>query len=329
MAPISIELIRSPFDFTSSLRRLLMTRSRIRMLLGMLLGAASIAPAAPARADLRIFSCEPQWAALAREIGGDRVHVDSATTPNQDVHYIEARPSLISKARRADLLVFSGADLEIGWLPLLLRQASNRKIQPGETGYLNVSQIVPMLEVPTRIDRAEGDIHPYGNPHTETDPHNVDRVAAELAKRLAKLDPDGSDEYQSRYDQFSARWSKAMADWERRAAPLRGMEIVTYHRAWVYMAHWLGLVIVGQLEPTPGIPPTVAHLATLLEDLKQRPVRAIVRATYQPERPSEWLSERSGIPAIVVPHCVGSTPGAKDLFGMYDDMVSRLLEVAK
>jgi zinc/manganese transport system substrate-binding protein len=306
-----------------------MTCSRMLLLLGTLLGAAAVAASSEARAELRVFSCEPQWAALAQEIGGDRVRVDSATTANQDVHYIQARPSLISKARRADLLVFSGADLEIGWLPLLLRQASNRKIQPGEAGYLNVSQIVPMLEVPTRIDRAQGDVHPYGNPHTQTDPHNVARVAAELVKRMAKLDPEGSGEYQERYDQFSARWNKAMADWEQRAAPLRGMQIVTYHRAWVYMAHWLGLEIVGELEPTPGIPPTVAHLAKLLEDLKQRPVRAIVRATYQPERPSEWLSERSGIPAIVIPHCVGSTPGAKDLFGMYDDMVSRLLEVAK
>jgi zinc/manganese transport system substrate-binding protein len=257
------------------------------------------------------------------------VKVDSATTAHQDVHYIQARPSLIAKARRADLLVFSGADLEIGWLPLLLRQASNPRIQPGETGYVNVSQIVPMLDVPTRIDRAAGDIHPYGNPHTQTDPHNVARVAAELAKRMALLDPDGKDYYQARHDRFAARWAEAMADWERRAAPLRGVEIITHHLAWVYMAHWLGLVVVDQLEPTPGIPPTVAHLAELLDGLKHQHVRAIVRATYQPERPSKWLSERSGIPAIVLPHCVGATPEATDLFATYDDMVNRLLEVAQ
>jgi zinc/manganese transport system substrate-binding protein len=306
-----------------------MTISRVLSFLGLLLSAvAGVAPAS-ARAELRVFSCEPQWAALAREIGGDRVHVDSATTAHQDVHYIQARPSLIAKARRADLLVFSGADLEVGWLPLLLRQASNRGIQPGETGHLNVSQIVPMLEVPTRIDRAEGDIHPYGNPHTQTDPHNVARVAAELAKRMAQIDPDGKDGYRARHDQFAARWTKAVADWELRAAPLRGTEIITHHLAWVYMAHWLGLVVVEHLEPTPGIPPTVAHLAKLLDDLEQRPVRAIVRATYQPERPSKWLSERSGIPAIVLPHCVGSTPGAADLFAMFDEIVSRLLETAQ
>jgi zinc/manganese transport system substrate-binding protein len=186
-----------------------------------------------------------------------------------------------------------------------------------------------MLEVPTRIDRAEGDIHPYGNPHTQTDPHNVARVAAELMRRLARLDPEGKDDYQARYDQFAARWTKAVADWELRAAPLRGVEIITHHLAWVYMAHWLGLVVVEHLEPTPGIPPTVAHLAKLLDDLEQRPVRAIVRASYQPERPSKWLSERSGIPAIVLPHCVGSTPDATDIFAMFDEMVSRLLEVVQ
>jgi zinc/manganese transport system substrate-binding protein len=306
-----------------------MTSSRALLLLGPLLGVVAVAAPAPAGAELRVFTCEPQWAALAREIGGDRVHVDSATTAHQDVHYIQARPSLISKMRRADLLVFSGADLEIGWLPLLLRQASNRKVQPGETGHLDVSQVVPMLGVPTQVDRGAGDIHPYGNPHTQTDPRNVARVAAELAKRMAELDPAGKDTYQSRHDRFAARWAEAVADWERRAAPLRGAEIVTHHVAWVYMAHWLGLVVVGHLEATPGIPPTVSHLAKLLDDLEQRPVRAIVRATYQPERPSKWLSERSGIAAIVLPHCVGSTPGATDLFAMFDDMVSRLLEAVK
>ncbi len=306
-----------------------MTRSRAILLFLALLGAVLWGGPTPARAELRVFSCEPQWAALAREIGGDRVHVDSATTAHQDVHFIQARPSLISKLRRADLLVFSGAELEIGWLPVLLRKASNGKVQPGEPGHLDVSQVVPMLGVPTRIDRAEGDIHPYGNPHTQTDPHNVARVAAELARRMAQLDPGGKDAYQSRYDDFTARWTQAVAGWELRAAPLRGMEVITHHIAWVYMAHWLGLVVVDHLEAKPGIPSTASHLSKLLDDLEHHQVRVIVRATYQPERPSEWLSERSGLTAVVLPHCVGSTDGATDLFAMFDDMVSRLLEATK
>jgi zinc/manganese transport system substrate-binding protein len=306
-----------------------MTRSRATLLFSALLCAAAWAAPTPARAELRVFSCEAEWAALAREIGGDRVRVDSATTARQDVHYIQARPSLISKLRRADLLVFSGADLEIGWLPLLLRQARNRKVQRGEPGHLDVSQHVPMLDVPTRVDRAEGDIHPYGNPHTQTDPHNVARVAAELTRRMAQLDPAGEEFYRSRHADFSARWTKAVAGWELHAAPLRGVEIITHHLAWVYMAHWLGLVVVDHLEPKPGIPPSAAHLARLLDDLEPHHVRAIVRAAYQPERPSHWLSQRSGIPAIVLPHSVGSTDGATDLFAMFDDMVNRLLEAVQ
>jgi zinc/manganese transport system substrate-binding protein len=291
-----------------------------------LLGAALAAAAPTAQAKLRVFTCETEWAALAREIGGDRAQVDSATTAHQDVHFIQARPSLISKLRRADLLVCSGAELEIGWLPVLLRRAANAKVQPGAPGHLDVSKHVPMLDVPTRVDRAEGDIHPYGNPHTQTDPHNIARVAAELAGRMARLDPDGKGLYQSRFDDFSARWEKAMARWERRAAPLRGMEIITHHLAWVYMTKWLGLVVVGHLEAKPGIPPTAAHLSQLLADLEHSQLRAIVRAVYQPERPSRWLSERSGVPAIIVPHTVGSTDGATDLFSLFDEMVRALLE---
>jgi len=302
-------------------------RSRTVLLLLLLLSVGG--SASPARAALRVFSCEPEWAALAREIGGDRVKVHSATTPFQDVHYIQARPSLISKLRRADLLVCSGGDLEIGWLPVLLRQASNAKVQPGAAGYVDVSQHVRMLDVPSVVDRAQGDIHPYGNPHTQTDPHNVARVAEVLAERMAQLDPAGKEHYQARLAEFSARWTKAMAGWEARAAPLRGMEIITHHLAWVYMAHWLGLQVVGHLEPKPGIPPTATHLSELLRSLEHHHVRVIVRAAYQPERPSRWLSQRARIPAVVLPHCVGATPEAKDLFSTFDDLVSRLLEATQ
>lgn len=301
-------------------------RILLKRLTPILVCVVALAASSSAWADLRIFACEPEWAALARELGGDSVHVDSATTPFQDVHYIQARPSLISKIRRADLVVCSGADLEIGWVPVLLRQASNAKVQPGTPGFVDASKIVPMLGVPTLVDRSQGDIHPYGNPHVQTDPHNVARVAQEISARLQQLDPAGSEVYRARYDDFSQRWGKAIVGWEQRAAPLRGMEIVTHHLAWVYMAHWLGLVVVDHLEPKPGIPPSAGHLAQLLDKLSTRRVKAIVRAVYQSERASRWLSERTGIPAIVVPHCVGATPGATNLFAMFDDMIDQLLE---
>jgi len=289
----------------------------------------SLACAAPAAASVRVFTCEPVWADVAREIGGERVQIDSATTPQQDPHYIQARPSLIAKVRQADLLVCSGADLEVGWLPVLLRQAANARIQPGQPGYLEVAKLVPMLELPTRLDRSLGDIHPYGNPHTETDPRNIGRVATALADRLAQIDPAGAATYQARHEDFSARWTKAIAGWEQRAAPLRGMEIVTHHVAWVYLVHWLGLVDVTHLEPKPGIPPSAASLEALLTTLSTHHPRAIVRLAYEPERPSAWLSERLGIPALVLPHAPGATPEAHDLFSTFDGLIDRLLGAAK
>jgi len=294
-----------------------------------LAGAALLGAASPAGAKLRVFSCEPEWAALAEEIGGEQVEVYSATTAHQDVHYVQARPSLISKLRRADLLVCSGADLEIGWLPVLMRKASNAGVQPGQTGHLDVSKTVPMLEIPTVVDRALGDVHPYGNPHTQTDPHNIALVAAELSRRYEQLDGANAEVYRRRSSEFLGNWEKAIKGWEARGAELRGMQIITHHVAWAYMAHWLGLEVVGHLEDKPGIPPTAGHLADLLAGLARQKVEMIVRATYQSARPSEWLSERSGIPAVVIPHAVGATEQASNLYAMFDDMLDRLLEARK
>jgi zinc/manganese transport system substrate-binding protein len=278
---------------------------------------------------VKVFACEPEWAALAQELGGDQVDVHSATSAHQDVHFIQARPSLIAKLRQADLLICSGADLEIGWLPVLLRKASNARVQPGQVGHVDVSKLVPMLDVPSRVDRAEGDIHPYGNPHTQTDPHNIALAAAELSQRLQQIDPKHADVYGKRSAEFMERWKKVIETWEARAAPLHGMKIVTHHVAWVYMAHWLQLDVVGQLEDKPGIPPTAGHLSDLLAEVEQQKVQLIVRADFQPARPSEWLSERSGIPAVVLPHTVGATEKAKDLFSMFDDMLDRLSEARR
>lgn len=265
---------------------------------------------------------------------GIRVEVTSATSAHQDVHYIQARPSLISKLRRADLLVCSGADLEIGWLPVLLRKASNAKVQQGQPGHVDVSKLVPMLDVPSRLDRSEGDVHPYGDPHTQTDPHNIALVDTELSKRLEVIDADGADFDRKRQDEFAAKWHDAIQGWEARGAPLRGMKIITHHLTWVYMTHWLGLDVVGHLEDKPGIPPTAGHLADLLAQVGDgsqkgegtgENVKLIVRATYQPERPSKWLSERSGIPAEILPHSAGATSEATNLYTMFDDMLDRLL----
>ena len=285
--------------------------------------------AMPAHAEVRVFSCEPEWAALTSELGGERVVADSATTAFQDAHFIQARPSLIARVRRANLVVCTGAELEIGWLPVLLRQGGNPAVQPGNPGYFEAAQFVHLLEVPTRVDRSEGDIHPFGNPHLQTDPRNIVAVAQALATRLIAIDPSGKAIYEARYAEFAKRWQIAMTDWEHRAAPLKGMQIVTHHQAWAYTAHWLGLRDVAHLEPKPGVPPTAASLAGLLTNLQTHQVRAIVRSVYEDEKASDWLAQRINAPAIVLPHTVGSTPGAKDLFGMFNDTIDRLLVAAQ
>ena len=282
-----------------------------------------------AAADLHILACEPEWGSLAEELGGNQVAVVTATTAQQDPHHIQARPSLIAQARRADLLVCTGAELEIGWLPLLLRQGNNPAIQPGQPGYFLAADYVPMLGIPTRLDRAAGDIHPAGNPHIQTDPRNIGRVATALAERLASLDPDHADGYQSRYQAFSDRWQAAIGRWEAQAAPLRGVPIVVHHESWIYLASWLGLRQVGTLEDKPGVPPSSAHLARLLVQLQDAPARCVVRAPYQDSRPSEWLAKRAKIPAVVLPFTVGGTDGARDLFGLFDDTLTRLLEATR
>jgi zinc/manganese transport system substrate-binding protein len=292
--------------------------TRLSLLLALAAGSA--------HAQLQIMTCESEWAALAAEIGGDKVKAESATTPLQDVHYIQARPSLIAKVRRANLVICTGADLEVGWLPLLLRQAGNPQVQAGQPGYLNAADYVELLEKPAVADRALGDIHPYGNPHLQTDPRNIPKVAAALAERLASLDAANADYYNARLADFNTRWNTALARWTEQVAPLKGMQIVVHHRSWVYLENWAGLVEIGALEPKPGLPPSAAHLAELLDQMKAKNVQLIVREVFQDSKASEWLSGRTNVPYAALPHTVGSLPGTDDLFSMFDVMVRILVE---
>jgi zinc/manganese transport system substrate-binding protein len=280
-------------------------------------------------AALNILACEPEWGALAKELGGDKVTVNTAITALQDPHRVEARPSLIARARSADLLICTGAQLEIGWVPLLQAQSGNAKIQAGQPGFFEAATAVSLIERPTSLDRSQGDVHPQGNPHLHLDPRNISRVAAALAQRMASLDATQAALYASREKDFQARWSAAMQKWEQDAAPLKGMPVVVYHRDLSYLVAWLGMREAGALEPKPGLPPSTAHLSELLEKLKATPARAVVRSAYNDPRPAEWLAERAKVPAVVLPYTVGGTERARDLFGLYEDTVARLIAVAK
>jgi zinc/manganese transport system substrate-binding protein len=293
-----------------------------------LFAVALIFPAPPAVAALDVFACEPEWGALARELGGDRVSVYQATGALQDPHRIEARPSLIARARSADLVVCTGAELEAGWLPLVLRESGNARVQPGRSGYFEAAAFVPLLERPARLDRSEGDIHASGNPHIQGDPRNIGAVAAALARRLEDIDPPNGAFYRERARDFEARWGAALARWEALGATLRGMPVVLQHRD-PYLTGWLGLVEAGILEPRPGLEPTTSHLAALAARLEKQPARMVLRPAYQPERAARWLSERARIPVVVLPFTVGGSERAADLFGLYEDTLERLLAVLK
>ncbi len=296
--------------------------------LSMLLALAGVF-AAPVQAALNVLACEPEWAALAQELGGDRIKVNSATTAAQDPHRIQARPSLLAKARNADLLVCTGADLEIGWLPVLLRESGNARIQPGRPGNFEAADYITLLEKPARLDRAEGDVHPDGNPHIQTDPRNIGRVAVGLAQRLAEMDSGNATFYAARQSDFEHRWSAALRRWEQQAAPLRGMPVASQHKAFAYLYRWLGLREVVVLEPKPGLEPTANHLASVLATLRTTPARAVIRTEYESARASEWIAERAGIPALALPVSVPGTEQDYNLIGWFDTLLARLMAVPR
>ena len=274
---------------------------------------------------LNVFVCQPEWDSLLREIAGDNAEITVATSAFQDPHRLQARPSLIAAVRQADLIVCTGADMEIGWLPLLLRRAGNPKVQAGSPGNFVAADYVRRVEIPVTIDRAQGDVHPQGNPHIHLNPRNIERVADALAERLQVIDPANSADYQLRLDDFQQRWSDATEAWEERALPLEGMRLASHHKSFSYLADWLDLDIVATLEPKPGIPASGAQLASLLERLTPNPPAAVIRTPYENEKPSQWLSARMEIAEIVLPFTIGGTPGSVDLFSLYDETI-RMLE---
>src|SRR4051812_16323870 len=283
----------------------------------------------PAHANLNVFACEPEWAALAREIGGDKVSVYSATTARQDPHHIEARPSLIARVRSANLVVCSGSELEIGWLPLLLSQSGNGRIQRGTPGYLEASQFVSRLEVPKTVNRAMGDIHPAGNPHIQFDPGNIAKVGTALTARMTELDQANAAFYTARAADFVKRWDDASLRWRQRGAALKDVPVVVHHKAFSYLIAWLNMRETGALEPLPGIPPSTSHLAELVNAMKRSPAKVILYSSYDDPRAAQFLAQHTGIPAVMLPFTVGGTDRAKDLYAFFDDVLDRLLAAAK
>jgi len=269
-------------------------------------------------ADIKVFACEPEWQALANELGGEKITSFSATTGLQDPHQVQARPSLISKMRDADLLICSGADLEVGWLPLLLRRASNPKLQESKPGYFLAADYVRLLGVPKSLDRSQGDMHAAGNPHVQTNPKNISRIAKALVKRIKLIDPKNKKYYQEKTDAFLSRWKKSVQKWKKQVRKINGESIVVQHASWDYLFDFAKLNQVATIEEKPGIPATSGHLTSLVAHLKSQPTKIIIRAAYQNGRSSDWLAKRTGLSVVALPFTVGGDEQSTDLFTLYD-----------
>ena len=297
-----------------------------------MLVAVDRSPAAlPAHAALKVLATTPDWGALTTELGGDHVNVYVATTALQDVHRVEAKPSLVARARTADLVVATGAELEIGWLPVLIQESGNSRIQPGAPGYFEAASALRLLEVPSQARSLAWATSIRRAIRTCSSIRTTSRaVAHALTARLAQLEPAQARVLRGARARTSMRAGRqAIARWESKAAPLKGVSVVIMHRDQAYLCHWLGLNEVAAIEPKPGVPPTAAYLGQLVTKLTAAPPKMILLNAYNDPKAANWLSERVHAPAVVLPFSVGGTPEAKDLFGLFDDTLNKLLAALK
>lgn len=305
--------------------------ARLALAIALALGAAAaVRPAAAGPGPFHVVTTTAGLGALAREVGGDRVEVTHLCQGYQDPHYLTAKPSLARALNRADLLVYNGLELEIGWLPPLVDSARNPRIRAGSAGDLDASAAIDVLDRPTGpVDRSSGDIHPLGNPHYLLDPRNGVKVAELLARRLGELDPAHAAEYTDRYRTFAARMDEATRRWEERASPLRGATIVAYHQQWEYLARWLGIRIAGYVENRPGISPAPRHLDELGRAARESHIAALLAANFNDLRPAEKVCQESGAALLVLPADVEGEESIATYEAHFDRLVDGLLACAR
>src|SRR5437016_6016674 len=296
------------------------------------LAALIAATAIPARAQakLNVITTTEDLAAIGREVGGDRVSIEAIARGYQDPHFVEAKPSFILKLQRADLLVVVGRELEIGWLPPLIQQSRNGKIQPGAEAYLDASLNATILEIPTgQITRAMGDVHPLGNPHYWLDPENGKRIAKEIADKLSQFRPNDRAFFQQQLAGFTSRLDAAEKRWLATMAPYKGTKIVTYHRSFPNFAERFGLDIVGYVEPRPGIPPTPQHTLDLINEMKRQNVKLVLVEPYFDLKTPNAIGRDTGAQVLVMPPSVGGVKDATDYFKLFDYDINLLVDAIK
>lgn len=275
-----------------------------------------------AHAKVKIVATLPVFAALAQEVGGDQVTVTNLARANQDPHFLDAKPSYVVDLNHADLLIFGGLDLEIGWLPPILTQARNSKILPGNPGNVNSAQGLHVLELPkVPMDRSFGDVHPLGNPHTWLDPRNAKLIAANIYQHLSQIDPPNEAYYKDRLKSFLGRLDQKLAEWQPSLQKLQGKKIVTYHKSFNYFADWTGLDVVDSVESKPGIPPSSKHVDELIQMIPREGVRAILMEDFYPKKVPEFLAQKANIPLLIVPTQTGD-PGLQTYFELIDYLIA-------
>jgi len=270
---------------------------------------------------MRVVATTPDLAAVAREIGGDRVNVVALAKPTEDPHFVDAKPSFIVTLNRADALIDGGAELELGWLPPLLENARNGKIAAGAPGRIVASEGIRLVEIPTSFDRSKGDIHSLGNPHFMIDPLNVKIVARNIATHFAQIDPKSAATYSANLSKFNTRLDTKLAQWQQQLAPYKGAKIVTYHRDFPYLAQRFGLVTLDELEPKPGIAPSPAHLAQVIGKMKANNAKVILVQPFQNRKTAETVARQTGAVVIDAPQQPGAAANASTYFDSMDNLV--------
>ena len=304
-------------------------KSTLRAICTIVCGICLIARGLSAEDKIKVVTTIPDLADMTRQIGGDLVDVSSLATGVEDIHAVPMKPSFAVTLNKADAVVVVGLEAEHAFMPALLDASRNPKIQRDQPGYIDTSVYITPLEVPTRIDRALGDQHPMGNPHINLDPVLAKDMVRAIADGLARLDPANESTYKANLVTYTAKLDAAIARWEKEAAPLKGVPVVVYHKDFSYFINWAGMREVASLEPKPGIPPTPSHLAELIDQMKSSPAKVIVYSPYNSSQAAEFLSSRANIPVVMMPFTVGGSDKAKDLFGLFDDTIQRLLGALK
>ncbi len=275
-------------------------------------------------AKLNVVTTYNYIADLVKKIGGDEVKVIALAKGYKDPHFVTPRPSFIAKMRQADLLIMNGGQLEIGWLPPIIRKANNPKVNTGSPGLLDLFGFIEACDVPAEVSRAQGDVHPDGNPHFHLNPENILRVSEAIKDKLVEVDSANTENYKKKFEEFAAKWKQKMGEWRKAMKPFEGKNVVQYHKNFCYFLNWAGMNKIGTLEPVPGIPPTTKHIILMIDMIKNKGCEFIIHDVYHMKKPSRFVSNKTGVKMVILPHDIGAVNEATDIISLFDEIVGRL-----